>query len=313
MPKISVIVAVNNGETYLPDALDSILGQTFADFEVLIVDDGSTDNTKQVILDYIRLDSRIKIIESLAQHSVGLTRCLNHLLKFSESEYIARMDADDICLPHRFERQLQYMRDRPSVVCLGSAVEHIDSAGESLRIEINPCEHAEIERQLLCGIGGSLRHPTAFIRRKALHDIGAYCEKYRTAQDLDLYLRLARVGELANTQEILLRYRIHAQSTNFSRTDQQDLDVDAMLRHAYRVRSMRYSRKSIAWRFSERMDRRLVLAQAARERRDKLQELKFVIQAIQAAPWRRRGYYFLAECFVGKEITRKLAEIGGVK
>src|SRR4051812_26679567 len=122
-PTVSVLMAVYNGEQYLREAVNSILSQTFKDFEFIIIDDGSTDRSPELLASYARADSRVKLI---SRPNKGLTKSLNEGLHAARGEFVARMDGDDISLPERFERQVSYLREHPEVVLVGSRVEFID-------------------------------------------------------------------------------------------------------------------------------------------------------------------------------------------
>ena len=236
MPKISTIMSVYNGERYLEKAVESILTQTFTDFEFIIVNDGSTDNS-QIILK--RLAEQNKKIHLINQENIGLTKSLNKALAIARGEFIARMDADDIAMPKRFERQVKYLETHPQCLALGCNVLQIDMDGDPISIMGVPLSHHEIESGLLIGQGGDIRHPTVMIRRDALIAVDGYQDKFSSAQDLDLYLRLAERGQLANLPDVLLEYRIHLASVNYAKCRQQSQNVKAILEEAYQRRGLK--------------------------------------------------------------------------
>jgi glycosyltransferase involved in cell wall biosynthesis len=217
-PPITVLLAVYNGQQYLRAAIDSVLAQTFADFEFLIVDDGSTDNTLAILQEYARADPRIRLV---TRPNKGLTNTLNEGIALATGEFLARMDADDLCLPKRFELQLQYMRQHPECVLIGSRVELMDPQGLPIRQMCLEQTHDEIDAAHL-NRGWPVVHPAAMIRLSALKQIGGYRDEFNTLEDLDLFLRLAEVGRLANLPEILLRYRQHFASVTHSREQKQN-------------------------------------------------------------------------------------------
>lgn len=213
-PSISVIMSVHNGDRYLAQAIESILGQTFADFEFLIVDDGSTDNSAAIVEGYAVRDARIHLI---SQTNQGVTKSLNRALERAVGEFVARMDADDIALPSRLERQVHELRSSSDLVVVGCEVELTTSDGLWLGSRGHAAQHAEIRRRLLLGDGGALTHPAVMMRASALREIGGYDEAFAVAQDLDLFLRLSEIGRAANLSETLLLWRQHDASINRTR------------------------------------------------------------------------------------------------
>jgi glycosyltransferase involved in cell wall biosynthesis len=234
-PPVCVLMAVHNGEKYLRPAVDSILSQTFKDFIFLIIDDGSTDGSPQILKQYASIDSRIQLI---TQPNAGLTRTLNIGLKTATSEFIARMDSDDIALPTRLESQVAFLREHPEISLVGSNVEFIDPQG----CPINPkpgllVDHEQIDADLLRK-GWPVVHPAIMMRRNAAMQIGGYDETYITNQDHDLFLRLAEHGRLANLPQVLLKYRQHFDSISLAKFTQQGDTVEAIVRAAYQRRGL---------------------------------------------------------------------------
>ena len=221
MPRVSVLLPVYNCGRYLKAAIGSILSQTFADFEFIIVNDGSTDPSAEVIDEAARRDARIRV---LTKPNGGIVAALNDGLAVATGDWIARMDGDDEALPERFARQLEFVEKSKGVVAVGTAAWLMDGAGAVVDLYRTPESSAGIEDELLQGNGAALIHPTALISRRALNEVGGYLPEFCQAEDLDLYFRLLEIGPLANLPEPLLRYRLHAASTNFSkRTEQREL------------------------------------------------------------------------------------------
>ena len=217
IPTISVVMSVYNGEQYLEDAINSMLCQTATDFEFIVIDDGSTDGTANLLQQFRAGDDRIQVVN---HQNVGLTASLNIGVRQARGEFIARMDSDDRSDPRRLEAQLAYLRSHSDCVALGSSLRLIDPDGDSLGDSQPPIHHGEIVESLYRGIG-SLPHPSVLMRRKAFERVGGYRESFRYAQDLDLWLRLAEIGQLANLTEPLLHYRLHLNSiTNENRREQ---------------------------------------------------------------------------------------------
>lgn len=206
IPRISVILPVYNGERYLHQAIDSILNQTCDDFELIIIDDASTDTTMEILDAYS--DSRIVRLHN--QEHLGITPSLNRGLEVSRCEHVARMDADDISLPDRLARQADYLDSHPEIGVLGSAVQVIDAGGNLREIWRYPEHHAMI-RWLLC-FNDSLAHPSVMMRRTVVSGSGGYHSDFSSAQDYDLWRRLNRITRFANLGEVLLYIRRHDES-----------------------------------------------------------------------------------------------------
>lgn len=221
MPAISVIMPVYNAGGYLYAAIESILNQSFADFEFLIFDDGSEDKSISVIERYAQADSRIRVFRRA--HG-GHTSLLNEGIWLCRSSYIARMDADDISMPDRFQLQFDYLEKHPETVALGSSALMIDPEGSPLGEVTPPTGHAEIDKFHLSGRGGGIIHPSVVMRADILKKINGYRTELEPAEDFDLFLRLAEVGKLANLPDILLRYRHHFDRvTDKRRVDQMKM------------------------------------------------------------------------------------------
>lgn len=231
-PAVSVVMSVFNGEAYLPDALESILDQTWSDFEFLIIDDGSTDNAADILCRYASHDSRVRVVR---RENTGLTRALNEGISMARGEFVARMDADDIADTRRLEHQVRYLRTHTNCAAVGCGLLLIDSDGDVLEHQQVPETHEAILTSLFRGIG-ALPHPSAVIRRDKLLAVNGYRESFACAQDLDLWLRLSEIGELANLPEPLLRYRLHCQSVTLQRRELQLACAEQAVRDAYQRR-----------------------------------------------------------------------------
>lgn len=205
LPSISVAMSVYNGEGFLDEALMSVRGQTFGDFELLVLDDGSTDGSRAIIARHACQDPRIRPI---FRENRGLIASLNQLLEEARAPLLARMDADDVCLPHRFERQIAFLAAHPDYAIVGSATLDIDVDGAPCPGAPDhdpPLTHeqvlAEIERHTpLC-------HSAIMARRDVLLAAGGYRRAYRHCEDYDLWLRIATFARIGNLAEPLLKYR----------------------------------------------------------------------------------------------------------
>jgi GT2 family glycosyltransferase len=210
-PTVSVLMPVWNAERFVAPAIESILSQTFTDFEFLIFDDGSTDRSVEIVSRYADRDSRIRLFP---RPHVGYTRWLNEGLSLARGEFVARMDADDIALPSRLERQVDHLRRAGDCVAVGSSVYLIDSDAAPICEHRYDPDHESIDGGHIAGEFNMILHPACTFRRSALLAVGGYREEFHTAEDYDLFLRLAEVGRLANLPEILLHYRKHHGSVN---------------------------------------------------------------------------------------------------
>lgn len=206
--RITVLMSVYNGERYLREAIESILNQTYKEFEFVIYDDCSTDHTPEIIKSYP--DSRIVYRRNSVNQ--GLTRNLADGVSRSEADYIARMDADDIAYPERLARQLEWMDRHPEVTILGSPVTYFKDTLGDLGISKQPTDDVTIKATLF--ISFTLMHPSIIIRREDLVKHGLnYNPEYRCSQDHVLYLDCIRKGlKFANTEEPLLHMRAHGGS-----------------------------------------------------------------------------------------------------
>ncbi len=234
MPEVSVIMSVYNGDRFLAAAVKSILTQTYDDFEFLILDDGSRDGSPAILQAYAGQDPRIRL---LSQTNRGLTVSLNHLIEESRGQFLARMDADDVARPDRLGRQVEFLRRHPQVVCVGTGQRWIDQDGLTLLECVPAQDNATLQAQLLAG-RTEICHPTAMVRGQAVRAVGGYDPQFRCAQDLDLWLRLGEVGELANLPDLLLDYRVHTDSVSERRTHQQQANVRLACELAWQRRGL---------------------------------------------------------------------------
>ena len=202
---VSVLLPVYNGFPYLPDTVDSILAQTDPRWVMFAINDGSSDESA-AYLDTLT-DPRIKVIH---QQNQGLSQTLNNGLQLCRTKYIARMDADDICHPKRFEKQIEFLETHPEVGLLGSQIRRMGTvrsdSGSSL-----PTRHDDIMAALLDG-QHAICHPSIMCRREAFEQVGLY--KPCIGEDWDMYLRFGEKWQLANHGDCLLNYRYHAGSIN---------------------------------------------------------------------------------------------------
>lgn len=212
MVAVSVLMSVYNGECFLREALSSVLGQTFTDFEFIVVDDASTDRSTAILAEVT--DPRLRV---LRQHrNAGLVEALNLAASQASGALLARMDADDVAEPERLALQVSRFQEQPGLVLLGTAFDLMDARGTALGRQTVKTGDAQLRDALLQG--NQFGHPTAMIRASAFTAAGGYrALGGRFAQDYDLWLRLADLGEIDNLTQSLLRYRVHSAQISVSK------------------------------------------------------------------------------------------------
>lgn len=209
---VTVLLAVYNGERFLRTAIESVLVQTLRDFRFLIVDDASTDGTRELVRSYA--DPRIELLA--LQRNVGQTAALNIGLRHAASPWIARMDADDFSAPRRLEEQMNALKEEPDLDCVGTAIwEFREDPSVREAVCVRPERHAEIRRASLHGAG--MIHGSILVRKEALLAVGAYDERYRYASDREMFIRLFSKHSGRNLPQPLLGIRRHGAQDSFSK------------------------------------------------------------------------------------------------
>lgn len=202
MPKVSVILPAYNAEKYIKEAVDSILGQTFMNFELIVINDCSKDSTEQILLSYT--DPRLVYVKN--EQNLGVAGTLNKGLSLAKGTYIARMDADDISLPERFRKQVSYLDAHPDVAVLGTAVEIF---GEGMSSQIRQFsqmpEQMKVDLFFSCG----LAHPSVMMRADVIRTLGGYDKAFEGLEDYELWCRVAQEHQVTTLPEVLFRYRVH--------------------------------------------------------------------------------------------------------
>ncbi len=211
MPKISVVMPAYNAEKYIAEAIESILAQTYKDFEFIIINDGSTDKTEEIILSYN--DERIVYLKN--EKNMGIVHTLNRGLDIAKGEYIARMDADDISLSQRLEKQLKYMEKHKSIAVLGTSFTIFGDGIKSYPF-IFSFNHKRAKAELF--FNSSLGHPSVIIKKSVLDNNSLrYEEEYKGLEDFVLWWRIAKHGNVASLKQPLLKYRKHKKQITSSR------------------------------------------------------------------------------------------------
>lgn len=215
---ISVVMVVYNVDRFLTESIESVLRQTFTEFEFIIVDFGSIDNSKSIISCHAAKDRRLKFLEI---PYCELAEARNAACSLAQGKYIAVMDADDVSLPSRLNAQIAFMEEHPDVGILGGATEWIDATGKGWGIHECPTEDSEIRSAL--AVYHPFFHSTLLIRRQPFDRVGGYRSGFAQAEDYDLAMRISEHYRCANLKQVVLQYRIHAHQLSLQKGRQQTL------------------------------------------------------------------------------------------
>ena len=219
-PLVSVVMPARDAAAHVREAIESILAQTFPDFEILLLDDGSTDGTAGIAGECARADPRVRIIR---QERRGLIATLNSGCAAARGRYLARMDADDVALPERLARQVAFLERSPTTAVLGTAMRYLGPTGPLPALLAHPAGPGEIRRAL--EEYSCIAHPTVLMRRGAFEEAGGYRGAFLHAEDYDLWLRIDERHDLANLPEPLVHHRLHPEQVSFAQIPQQVLST----------------------------------------------------------------------------------------
>ena len=237
VPLVSVLTPVYNAEAYLDEMLASLRRQTLTDFEVVLVDDGSSDASGSMLQRAVQVDPRFRLL-SLPSNQ-GIVAALNHGLETCRGTYVARMDADDIAFPDRLERQVGYMEKHPEVVALSTSLAYIDSAGRSLGKVRRTAPTGSLLR------ANPLLHPSAMFRSEVLRNAGLlYRSEFALAEDYYLWLEFSRHGRLGTLDEVTVLYRVSPSTLRARR-------LKRMLRATLKVKWAAAQRLGFRWRLTD--------------------------------------------------------------
>lgn len=232
-PTVSIVIGAYNAQRFLAQTFDTLLAQTFRDFELIVADDGSTDRTPEILQEYQSKDARVRAVR--IPHG-GIVDAANAGLEAARCELIARADADDLYMPDRLEKQVKFLAEHPEVVAVGARMLVIEPYGSPVRESDHKLTHEEIEADLLRGFGWAMPQPVTMLRKSVAMKVGAYRHDYPWSEDLDLFLRMAEAGRLANLPDILCKYRNHPGSTNWNKYQIQLANKPKMIAEAYKRR-----------------------------------------------------------------------------
>ena len=205
-PLVTVLLPVYNGSAHLRESVETVLSQSFGDFELLVIDDASTDETPAILASFD--DARLRVLVN--DRNLGLTPTLNRGIREARGAYIARQDADDLSDPGRLSAQVSYLEAHPEVGLLGCSYRRIDEAGRSLGLRPVPTDAVAIRWRLL--FLSAFAHSSVMIRSATLTEVGPYDEAFSYAEDYELWSRIARTGEIAAVSHVLISYRRTATS-----------------------------------------------------------------------------------------------------
>jgi glycosyltransferase involved in cell wall biosynthesis len=219
--KVSVVIPVHNGEKYLAQAIESVLGQTFRDFELLIVDDGSTDGSAAIGNKYVEKDRRVRLI---SQSNGGVVSAGNQGLREARHEWVARLDADDVFLAEKLDRQVAFIRRNPDVKIVGTLAWFINEKGRKLGLvgTEGPFCREDFQRLTRDDAPVFFVHSSTLMHRQTVLSVGGYRDQFILAEDVDLWIRMAGAGHLMlKVDEPLLLYRLHGASLTMTRNAEQ--------------------------------------------------------------------------------------------
>ncbi|MDB5294888.1 MAG: glycosyl transferase family 2 [Phycisphaerales bacterium] len=288
LPRVSVLMPVYNAGRYVRATVESLLAQTFADFELIAIDDGSKDDSAAVVREMAATDARIRFT---SRENRGVVRTRNELADLARGEFMAVNDADDLSMPDRLAKQVAYLDAHPECVMVGSRVMVMDPYSSPVAESAHKLGHEEIDAELLAGSGWALVQSAVMMRSEAVRKIGGYRgAEHNLSEDHDIFIRLAEVGRIANLPEPLVWYRRHATSlthTLYQSTKSRHEAVKRqIIEEAYqrRGRSMPADWAFETWRPSPRDEQLRTWGWAAIKHKNIPVARKHAVAAVKAAP-----------------------------
>ncbi|MEW4571273.1 glycosyltransferase [Tautonia sp. JC769] len=294
-PAVSVLMPAYNAERYIEEAAESILAQTFTDFEFLIIDDGSTDGTRSILERIAARDSRVRLV---SRPNAGYVVSLNEMIGMARAPLLARMDADDVAFPGRFEQQVAFLNEHPEVVAVGGMVDFIDYRGRLIAPGGHPAmSHEELQDAALSG-KCPLNHPSVMMRSEEVRAVGGYRPEMEPAEDMDLWLRLGERGQVVNLPVTVTRYRLHDKSVSAVRQSRQlDRFRAASLEACARRGIAPRFESSAPWRPTDRVARgkfNLWCGWGGFNRGDRLMAIEYGLRAVGLIPFTTMSWRLLA-------------------
>jgi cellulose synthase/poly-beta-1,6-N-acetylglucosamine synthase-like glycosyltransferase len=296
-PAVSVVMSVYNEERFLREAIDSVLAQSFRNLELVVVDDGSTDSTAQILAEYASSDPRL-VIHRQENHGPSVAR--NSGCELARGPLIAHIDADDVAMPDRLERQHRFLSKHESVALVGGAVRFMDEGGHAFADVQYPLSDAEIRTAFETTT--PFAHSAVMLRRAAFERVGGYRPIFDPAEDTDLWLRMAEHYELANLSELVVAYRMHKAQASVRRLELQAL-------HSLAARSSARARMAgqpDPFDAAERIDRQTLLAHGTSDE-------EITVAFVRSATWLAKTMARAGEEDVAEELfTNAEAKTSGM-
>lgn len=235
VPLVSVVIPIHNAQKYLTQAIDSITSQTLKDFELILVNDASTDRTAQILNNYKKRDKRIRVVNN--KNNLQMAKSLNLAINLAKSDLIARMDQDDISLPNRLKTQYEFMKENPKVAIVGNDIIIIDENGKTTGKRTYPTSSKDLKAILFRY--SAFAHPTVMFRKSIFQEVGEYDSKRHPCEDIDLWFRLGKRYKFASIPDFLFKYRISLSSgshQNLKKTEIIGLKIkiEAIKNYGYR-------------------------------------------------------------------------------
>ncbi|MCG5510343.1 glycosyltransferase family 2 protein [Ectothiorhodospira lacustris] len=305
-PLVSVVMSVYNAGPYLGEAVESILRQTFRDFEFIIINDGSTDGSLELLDYYAGLDKRIRLVH---QHNQGIPAALNRGIDLAKGGYIARMDADDISLPERLEKQYAFLESHPQVAVLGSQIDSIDHAGLQIdRKWALPSSAGLVAWRML--FRTSVAHPTVMMRSDVVRKFNGYSLACRVSQDHELWTRMISSCRIQNHQDVLLKRRVWGGNATFTKAISADGPLLPSLQELHGryvdqladLRDLQFCRNFVYYGMSKSME-------YAKYSVADLQRVFSYIQELRKGFVRKHPYAYEDEAKILKDEHKKLMDI----
>lgn len=230
--RVSVIMPAYNSEKYIDEAISSVLNQTYKDFILYVINDGSTDKTRERIIKYSKQDPRVILVDN--EENKGLIYTLNRGIDLSDSEYILRMDSDDIMMRNKIEKQIRFMDSNSNVKVLGTLSRDFTDFDKKGRVRLLPVTHKKIRTHLL--FTSPMVHPSVMMRREIFANDIRYENNYKSAEDYALWSKLIVDNEFANLKEPLLKYRVLESSiTRTMQKSEKKIERDKVLKSIYKI------------------------------------------------------------------------------
>jgi len=304
MAKVSVVMSVFNGEKYLKQAIESILNQSFGDFEFIIVNDGSTDKSLEILKQYQKRDKRIKII---TQENIGLPKSLSKAIAVSKGSYIARQDADDISEPDRLKILAEFLDNHPEVGLVGSLVTQIDKDGHELSKETLLTRSEDIKNRLYTH--NCFFHGSVMFRKTLFNKVGGYPTN-TIVEDYALWLKMMTYTDLANLPEFLYKWRKYTDSKSGKEIKNGIIQYE----HFKAAKQFLLDRISQIEKGSKKRGHNLALylyklGDLCYHHRHLADSRKYLIRAILHNPFNFKAYRYFLLSFLGAKFLNKLVEI----